>query len=542
MQRRLNVWLLVVAVLALWTSVAIIAVSAEEPEMEWAEMMPEPPQRSQEHMDHMANEIGLVQVSSTSLEGKEDTPSFLSALERAEAHDRADELADEEAARLDAMEETAGENENENEDAALVETGAEAEAEAEAESESEFVTPHTRPMSFVWDSNDDSNHVLVEAGAHAEAEAKGEEAKSKREAEAAAAAAAEESVKDLSNAERHIAYQEYQKQLAEYQYAQAIKASRQSQKFRRPLPTSYQRRLPHPQSHRAALNGDRVHSTLFPANTLKSDGHAPSQPHDFHHRGDGDPVQMHEDVPMPQPPVAIEMQQAQYTDEVNAAEEKAEEEEGKHALIEAALVDPAKSQKEDPKNKKAAANAKDAKKKASATKSAKTKTEGKKAETKPAPAKADAKPTPTAVAPVAPQPTPVTATPAPAGPIPIPESDHEAHAVAQQLLSGIKDAASTTSSNSNSDAAPSPCESVCEGAGKWRSSSCQDCIVRGMVNGWIVKSIVDGQQGYNYAHWARNQCVNYVNEMNARASGGVSAEGAPFAKCFFQKMHETCNL
>jgi len=30
------VWLLVVAVLALWTSVAIIAVSAEEPEMEWA--------------------------------------------------------------------------------------------------------------------------------------------------------------------------------------------------------------------------------------------------------------------------------------------------------------------------------------------------------------------------------------------------------------------------------------------------------------------------------------------------------------------------
>ena len=87
--------------------------------------------------------------------------------------------------------------------------------------------------------------------------------------------------------------------------------------------------------------------------------------------------------------------------------------------------------------------------------------------------------------------------------------------------------------------APEPCAEQCEGAGLWRTAPCQDCIVRGMTNGWIVKSIQEQQKGYAYVHYARNQCVKYANEVHLRSD---AVKGAPFAACFFQKMHETCNL
>lgn len=86
---------------------------------------------------------------------------------------------------------------------------------------------------------------------------------------------------------------------------------------------------------------------------------------------------------------------------------------------------------------------------------------------------------------------------------------------------------------------PEPCAEQCEGKGLWRTAPCQDCIVRGMTNGWIVKSIQEQQKGYAYVHYARNQCVKYANDQHL---AGASVKGAPFAACFFQKMHETCNL
>jgi len=83
-----------------------------------------------------------------------------------------------------------------------------------------------------------------------------------------------------------------------------------------------------------------------------------------------------------------------------------------------------------------------------------------------------------------------------------------------------------------------PCASKCNVPLGWQKAGCQDCILRGMVNGWILRSIQDAQKGYNYAHWSRNQCVKYAKNYGAGTNGNAS----PFADCWFQQMHETCNL
>jgi len=83
-----------------------------------------------------------------------------------------------------------------------------------------------------------------------------------------------------------------------------------------------------------------------------------------------------------------------------------------------------------------------------------------------------------------------------------------------------------------------PCAQKCNVALGWQQAGCQDCILRGVVNGWIVRSIQDAQKGYNYAHWARNQCVQYAKNYGAGANGNA----APFADCWFQQMHESCNM
>lgn len=255
----------------------------------------------------------------------------------------------------------------------------------------------------------------------------------------------------MAHAEEVAEYQQYKQDLAKHKYTEAIKKSRQSEKFLRPVWNEPQQ--PAVDSHSAALRNDRVSNTLFPAATVKSDGKAPSQYADFHHRGDGDHNDNH----------AIMLQHSEY-----AAQEPE------------TAIDP---------------NA------------------GKSAAAVGAKPKIPAESIAAASEPVAIQ-EPVEAT----------ESD-----VAAVVDNAPKDPAK----------AASPCEAQCEGAGLWRTAPCQDCIVRGMVNGWIVRSITDGQRGFNYAHAARNQCVKYANDLHARSS---QVQGAPFAHCFFHKMHETCNL
>lgn len=108
----------------------------------------------------------------------------------------------------------------------------------------------------------------------------------------------------------------------------------------------------------------------------------------------------------------------------------------------------------------------------------------------------------------------------------------------QNAESNSSSATSTQTQRPRGAQAPEPCAEQCEGKGLWRTAPCQDCIVRGMTNGWIVKAIQEQQKGYNYVHYARNQCAKYANDQHLKAT----VKGAPFAACFFQKMHETCNL
>jgi len=82
-----------------------------------------------------------------------------------------------------------------------------------------------------------------------------------------------------------------------------------------------------------------------------------------------------------------------------------------------------------------------------------------------------------------------------------------------------------------------PCADRCDFPGGYQEAACQDCILRGLVNGWILRSIQDGVKGYNYHHWARNQCVQYAKQQGITQGGATS-----FSDCYFQQLHETCNL
>lgn len=234
----------------------------------------------------------------------------------------------------------------------------------------------------------------------------------------------------LARQEHEAEHLQYKHELHKHQYAVQVEKARQSQKFERPLPPDTPR-IPAASSNAAVMAGDRNHNILFPAATAKSDGKAPSQNHDFHHRGNGDLYYDHLNL----------------VEHESSTNEEGENEEEWSAEAEEAAVAEADSQD-------AAVSA------------------------------------------------------------------SEAEARAPTLVK-------------------EPCADQCDAPGAWRSAACQDCIVRGMVNGWIVKSIQEQQKGYNYVHWARNKCVAYSNELHLRSS---EVKGAPFAHCFFQKVHETCNL
>jgi len=86
--------------------------------------------------------------------------------------------------------------------------------------------------------------------------------------------------------------------------------------------------------------------------------------------------------------------------------------------------------------------------------------------------------------------------------------------------------------------ADDPCVAKCDFPGGWKTSTCQDCVLRGLVNGWVARS--GGERGYNYAEWSRDFCLRYAAGLQHEQRLSHSAS-LSFAKCFFDEMHMACN-
>jgi hypothetical protein len=82
-----------------------------------------------------------------------------------------------------------------------------------------------------------------------------------------------------------------------------------------------------------------------------------------------------------------------------------------------------------------------------------------------------------------------------------------------------------------------PCIPLCDFEGGWKTLPCQECILRGLLNGWLRRS--KRLKGYNYSQWSRDYCLNYQAFQQSRFTTSSSVS---FAKCFFDQMHVACNL
>jgi hypothetical protein len=78
-----------------------------------------------------------------------------------------------------------------------------------------------------------------------------------------------------------------------------------------------------------------------------------------------------------------------------------------------------------------------------------------------------------------------------------------------------------------------PCVALCDFDGGWKTLPCQECILRGLINGWLLFS--QGSPGYNYNRWARDLCVHYM------AQKAAAFEKGSFSKCYFDQVHLACN-
>lgn len=299
-------------------------------------------------------------------------------------------------------------------------------------------------------------------------------------------------------------YEMYQRKLAQYNWARAVEQGRQAPKFQRKLHNAAS--PPAASSNAASMNGDRVHNTLFPAATAKSDGKAAAVQRDFQHKGYGDA----------------------YANHAHMVGDSSSPHMGSGA---AGFVKPT-------------IDASLAQLHAQTTTEQAPKAKASKPAT-PAKAKGAMPPGPQEPANLDP-PLPNDGMPAPEAGADMPLADGQAPPAAagdDNPFAAPGDALASPAAAPAAEGAPQtaqePCAAQCDLAGGWRTAACQDCLMRGMVNGWIVRSIADAQRGYNYAHYARNKCVAYVNELQLR---GGEVKGAPFAHCFFQRMHETCNL
>jgi len=82
-----------------------------------------------------------------------------------------------------------------------------------------------------------------------------------------------------------------------------------------------------------------------------------------------------------------------------------------------------------------------------------------------------------------------------------------------------------------------PCIPLCDFQGGWKTLPCQECVLRGLLNGWLRRS--KRLNGYNYSQWSRDYCLNYQAFQLSRFT---TTSSVSFAKCFFDQMHVACNL
>jgi len=82
-----------------------------------------------------------------------------------------------------------------------------------------------------------------------------------------------------------------------------------------------------------------------------------------------------------------------------------------------------------------------------------------------------------------------------------------------------------------------PCIPLCDFQGGWKTLPCQECVLRGLLNGWLRRS--KRLKGYNYSQWSRDYCLNYQAFQLSRFT---TTSSVSFAKCFFDQMHVACNL
>jgi len=81
-----------------------------------------------------------------------------------------------------------------------------------------------------------------------------------------------------------------------------------------------------------------------------------------------------------------------------------------------------------------------------------------------------------------------------------------------------------------------PCLPKCDIRDGWKTLPCQECILRGLINGWLRRN--DKLKGYQYSRWSRDYCVNYL----AHQDNEYQSQRISFSKCFFDQLHVACNL
>jgi hypothetical protein len=79
-----------------------------------------------------------------------------------------------------------------------------------------------------------------------------------------------------------------------------------------------------------------------------------------------------------------------------------------------------------------------------------------------------------------------------------------------------------------------PCVRFCDFAGGWKTADCQECVFRGLVNGYLAHN--KPKDGYNYALFAAQSCRVY--EAQAFHLG---LDRKLYPTCFLDHIHKACN-
>ncbi len=83
------------------------------------------------------------------------------------------------------------------------------------------------------------------------------------------------------------------------------------------------------------------------------------------------------------------------------------------------------------------------------------------------------------------------------------------------------------------------CAVLCDPAGAWKSTSCQNCIFRGLVNEWnwfntalwTYPHVDEPLKPYPYTVWAYQECRHLNDSPHAHM----------FHSCYLKELHNACN-